>query len=202
VSAKPRKPKEGREKTMTIALVIDSNAWNFMYERRMDLNKELPPELFSLFITREIEIEIEAIPDISKQGDDNSSFKKYIYENLQRANVKTSRVFGFAEANSPTGPPIYGPLGFGTFQCEKDRSWYQRDITKGYLLGKSIRPSGLTKNQADVSVGASSFHGIVLTSDKKNGTIPDAANNGGKVIYLSDFKDKTLTLGEYIISTY
>ena len=40
-----------------IALTLDNNVWNFLYDRSIDLAVELPRERFAIFITREVEID-------------------------------------------------------------------------------------------------------------------------------------------------
>lgn len=49
-----------------IALTLDNNVWNFLYDRNIDLAVELPRERFAIFITREVEIETLAIPATTK----------------------------------------------------------------------------------------------------------------------------------------
>jgi hypothetical protein len=171
---------------MTVSVLIDSNAWNFLFDRAIDINRELPCEEFAIFITREVEIELNAIPDIGKDGLDKRPLKQYIQDSIARNRVTTTATFGFAEANPTDGPATYAGFGQGTFQSDKDRAWYGREKTQEYILGKSKKGSGLSGNQTDASVAASSFHCIVLTCDKKGGPITEAANTGGKVIFLSE----------------
>ena len=45
-----------------INVFIDSNVWNFLFERQIDLAVDLPPDKFCLCHTREVELENEAIP--------------------------------------------------------------------------------------------------------------------------------------------
>jgi hypothetical protein len=51
-----------------IAVLIDGSAWNVLFSRGLDLNRELPTEEFALFITREVEIELRATPGTGKDG--------------------------------------------------------------------------------------------------------------------------------------
>ena len=171
---------------MTISVLIDSNAWNFLFDRSIDLGCELPPEDFALFITREVEIEIGAIPDDGKDGLDKGPLKRYIHENIAKNQVTTTATFGFAEANPADGPATYAGFGQGTFQSEKERNWYHQERIKSFVFGKPKKGSGLSANQADAAVSAASFDCIVLTCDKKSGPIAEAENSGGKVVFLSD----------------
>ena len=45
-----------------INVFIDSNVWNFLFERQIDLAVDLPPDKFCLCHTREVELENGAIP--------------------------------------------------------------------------------------------------------------------------------------------
>ncbi|WP_280541484.1 hypothetical protein [Chromohalobacter sp. 11-W] len=171
---------------MKISVVIDSNAWNFLFDRNIDLRSELPPEDFALYIMREVEIEISAIPDLGKDGSEKRSLKQYIHESIAQNQVVTTATFGFAEANPADGPATYAGFGRGTFQSDKEHHWYAREEIQSSLLGKPKKGSGLSANQADTAVSAASFDSIVLTCDKKNGPISKAKENGGMVVFLSD----------------
>ncbi|GBH26107.1 hypothetical protein [Burkholderia vietnamiensis] len=183
---------------MTISVQIDSNAWNFLFDRAIDLNHALPPGEFSLFITREVEIEINAIPDEGKDGTDKRPLKQYIRDSLGRNAVRTTARFGFAEANPVGGPAVYGGFGQGTFQSDEERAWYRQDKVRNYMVGKSKKGSGLSGNQADTAVAAASFHCVVLTCDKKAGPICEAVTQGGNVIFLSDALLEVETLGQIV----
>jgi hypothetical protein len=170
---------------MAISVQIDSNAWNFLFEHAVDLNRALPPEEFKHFITREVEIEILAIPDDGKDGD-KRPLKQYIGNGIARNDISTTMLFGFAEANPVDGPATYGGFNQGTFQSEQECVWRNQEKIQGYVLGKPKKGSGLNGNQADAAVAAASFHTVVLTCDKKAGPILEAKKQGGKVIFLTD----------------
>lgn len=184
---------------MTISIFLDSNALNFLFEQAFDLIVELPPDEFSIFINRQVEIELMEIPNVSKKGVSKMQLKQYIRDSIECRQVKTTAIFGFAEANSSSGKHRYGGFGSGTFQSENDRAWYQRGETKKFLHNEKVCGSGLIHNEADVSVAVCSFNSVVLTTDKKNGPISDAAKHGGKVIYLNDFDQQPLSLKMYIL---
>jgi hypothetical protein len=183
---------------MSISVTIDSNAWNYFFKAGTNLSIELPPEEFSLFITREVEIEIENIPEIGKDGSDKRPLKEYIRSSIQSRQIKTTAIFGFAEANPTSEPARYTGFGQGTFQSEQERDWRSRQETKQFLLNKSKRPTGLAKNEADVSIAIASLNSVVITDDRKNGPIPEAAQCGGCVVYLSDFSKSSLSLSEFV----
>jgi len=185
---------------MTIPVQIDSNAWNFLFEHAIDIGLALPREQFRLYITREVEIELSAIPDEGKDGADKRPLKQYIKDSLTRNHVRATMTFGFAEANPVDGPATYGGFGQGTFQSDQERAWRAQDKIQGYIVGKSKRGSGLSGNQADTAVAAASFHSVVLTCDKKAGPIPEAVKQGGNVIFLTDALLETDSLTEIVRS--
>jgi len=171
---------------MTISVVLDSNAFNFLFDRDIDLKEVLPPEEFSVFIPREVEIEIEAIPETGKDGVDKRAFKQFIKHTIANHSICTTAIFGFGEADQKDVPTVCGGFGHSNFQSNADRQYYARKETQEFIQGKSRRKSGLTKNQADAAVAACSLHSIILTCDEKLGPIADVAKIGGKVVYLSD----------------
>ncbi|WP_146208478.1 hypothetical protein [Cupriavidus plantarum] len=185
---------------MTIPVQIDSNAWNFLFDHAIDINLELPQDEFTLFITREVEIEICAIPDEGKDRTDKRPLKQYIQDSLARNQVRTSARFGFAEANPVGGPAVYAGFGQGTFQSDKERAWYSQEIVRNYSIGKSKKGSGLSGNQADTAVAATSFDCVVLTCDKRAGPIGEALRQGGRVIFLTDALLKINSLGQIVRS--
>ncbi len=103
---------------MAVHVYIDSCAWNFLFHARIDLKRELPPDLYQLHLTREVEIELAAIPCIGKDGEDKQELKLYIAANIAESDVTTTGIFGFITLG-PDGTPMkaqtYGGFGQGTF---------------------------------------------------------------------------------------
>lgn len=189
-------------------IYIDSCAWNYLFNRRTNLLVELPPERYRITITREIEIEIIAIPDEGKDKGGNSVDKRplkcYIHESIEANRVHTSSAFGFL-TQDPDGSSskcqTYAGFNHGTFQSQKDRDFYASDVMKGHVCGKEARKSGLSHNQADASLAARSSDSIILTDEKKNKTGPlhTAFEDGGRVVFLTDDVDPSgLSLGDYL----
>lgn len=175
---------------MKIAVSIDSSAWNWLFRSSIDISVALPSDEFSLFMRREVEIEIAAMPDIGKDGSDKRLLKQYIRESIRQNAIATTATFGFAEANPPNGPAIYGGFGQGTFQSDVERAWYEHPDVQKQIVGKTQRKAvPLPKNLADASMGAASFHGVVLTADKNDGPMLTASNNGGSIVFLTDLLD-------------
>jgi hypothetical protein len=188
---------------METAVFIDSCAWNCLFERGVDLAEAFPPDEYALAVTREVEIEIAAIPDKGKDGADKVELKAYIRESIERNRVRTTSVFGFA-TYEPDGSlskvQVYGGFGHGTWQSDADRRWYGSNEVKGLLHGKGKRKSGLSDNQADASLAVRSFESIVLTDEvkTKNGPLRLAAEQGGRVVYLADVWQSGLSLKEFV----
>jgi len=171
---------------MKIAVSIDSSAWNWLFRNAIDTSIVLPSDEFSLFITRHIEVEISAIPDVGADGSDNRPLKRYIRESISRNQITTTATFGFAEANPPEGPATYAGFGQGTFQSDVERAWYARDDVQKQIIGKHPRKPGmLPRNAADASMAVASFHGVALTYDKNKGPIKTASKIGGNIVFLA-----------------
>jgi len=180
-----------------IAITLDNNVWNFFFQRNFDLTLELPLNEFSVFITREVEIEGLAIPAKASKV----ALKEYIARTIASSDIRTTSVFGFA-SDSP-GPQRVGGFGQGTWQSQTEREFYAA-IREQYLIGKSETNSQLTKNEGDAAVAAQSFFSIALTCERpnKSGPLRFAAEHGGKVLYLGGFDRSGQTLKEYVEAFY
>ena len=188
---------------MTFSVIIDSCAWNYLFAHHVDLAEVFPRDEYTLFVTREVEIEILATPDVGKDGEDKRPLKSYVANNIETHSVRTSSVFGFASVE-PDGSlskvQVYGGFGQGTWQSENDRRWYNSCEIKSLLHGKARKKSGLSANQADASLAVRSFDSIVLTNEckEKNGPLRLAAEQGGRVVFLADVELSGLTLRDYV----
>ena len=172
---------------MPIGLFLDSNIWNFLHRRGLDLCAELPPEEFTLAITREGEIEL---PD---QGE----LRDYINGEIEKCGVKTDAFFGFYNPDVPMDKQRAGGFDFGRFATYEDIA-NMKKLAEKRPTG-SARPNGLYKQEADISLATRAFSSIVLTLDKKPGPLKDAFLDGGKVIFLTDFDATGLTLKGFIL---
>lgn len=190
---------------MAYSVYIDSCAWNYLFDNCINLAVELPCKEFTIIQERHVEIEIESMPDVGKDGKDKRPLKNYIRNSIAANRIKTSSTFGFA-IHEPDGSlskiQTYGGFGQGTFQSVKDREWYASDAVKNYFpAGTKIKGSGLGKNQADTAVAARAFDSVLLTDERKtkNGPIRIAAEKGGRVVYLSeDVATSGLSLSDYL----
>lgn len=191
---------------MTVHVFIDSCAWNFLFLAAIDLNIELPPERYRLHLTREVEIELAAIPNIGKGGKDNRALKRYIATSTEQAEVTTTGTFGF-QTFDPDGTPskvqTYVGFGQGTFQSDKDRAYYASPEIRAQIIGKRRTGSGLSANQADAALAAHAADAIVLTDERptKPGPLKLAASKGAKIVYLSaQVAPSGLGLGAFLAS--
>jgi hypothetical protein len=190
---------------MTLPVIIDCCAWNYLFDCQVDLTDVFPRDEYAIFITREVEIELRAIPDKGKDGTDKRALKSYIAESIKAHRVRTSSIFGFASLE-PDGSlsevQVYGGFGQGTFQSQADRSWYSSGDVRRFLDDKRKKNSGLIDNQADASLAVRSFDSLVLTNEFKStrGPLHLASEHGGRVIYIEDVEQSGLSLKEYIAS--
>jgi hypothetical protein len=172
---------------LKIAVFIDSCVWNELFSDNVDLAEVFPRDRCSLFVTREVEIELLAIPTTGKDGTDNRPLKAYIADSIATHSVRTTSVFGFASIE-PDGTlskvQVYGGFGQGTWQSDTDRRWYASDQVRSLVDNKGKRTTGLAKNQADASLGVRSFDSIVLTNEgqESSGPLRLAAEQGGRVV--------------------
>lgn len=178
-----------------ISVTIDSNVWNLLFDLNLNLATELPSDRFKLFIPREVEIELAAIPECTEKW----ALKNYIRTQIDAAQVQTQWVFGFA--NDGDGPQRYGGFGFGTWQSETERKFYDL-IREKYLLDKPATKSQLTRNEGDAALGANSFSSVVLTLDLKPGPLTVALTNGGKILDMRPFREAGMNLASYVTAYY
>ena len=207
-------PTHGAVKMPTVIPVyIDSCAWNYLFDRKRDLLIELPASEFSLHITREVQIEIAAIPEIGIDGSEKRPLIDYIRKSLDRAAVFRTGTFGFRTCNAdgtPSAVQVYdgfnhGKLHRGGFQSNEQRAYYASAAVRGHLTGPAKQKTGLGRNRADASLAVHAEHAFILTAElpTTSGPIRDAAVAGKRVVYLqSQVEFSGLTIGGYIRSKY
>lgn len=191
---------------MTVHVYIDSCAWNFLFHACINLKKELPPDLYQLHITKEIEIELAAIPKIGKDGEDKRDLKHYIAVSIAQGDVTTTGTFGFQTLEpdgTQTKAQTYCGFGQGTFQSDQERNYYASQEVQAQIIGKPTKKSGLSAEQGDASLAVHAISAVILTDEKseKAGPLKLAASKGGKIVYLStEFQPSGLSLGAYLAS--
>lgn len=188
---------------MKVAVYIDSCAWNYLHRKQIDLAKELPTRKYSVFMTKEVAIEIAAIPDHSTNAD-NRPLKEYIRNSMARHSIAISANFGFRSCK-PDGTRSETQIngGFGhPFQSAADRHYYDRPEVKEMLNKPLRKKTGLRKNQADASLAVRAARAIILTdeSPSNQGPLRLAAEAGESIVYLSTcLEEAGLTLDEYLV---
>jgi hypothetical protein len=186
---------------MKTNVCVDSCAWNYLFEHQINLAETFPRNDYTLSVTKEVEIEILAIPDKA----DKQALKAYIAESIATYTVRTTSIFGFAiyEADGNLSKAqVYGNFSSGTFQSANDRLWYNSNEVKNFLVGKTKKKSGLANNQADASIAVRSFKSVVLTNEGRNkkGPLYLAPKQGGRIVYLAEIEKSGLSLKDYVAS--
>jgi hypothetical protein len=123
-----------------IAITLDNNVWDFLFDRGIDLASELPSEDFAVFITREVEIEGSAIPDDPSK----TALKGYIVQTISSCDIQTTSVFGFASPGP--GPQRVGGVGKGHGSLGPKANFTQRSENDS-SLGNAKRKVSLRKTK-------------------------------------------------------
>jgi hypothetical protein len=66
-------------------------------------------------------------------------------------------------------------------------------------IGKKRPTIPLYPKEADILLAARASHSVVLSLDDKRGPIRDAYQQGGMVIFLTDFENSRLSLCDFIL---
>jgi len=157
---------------MAVSVFIDNNAWDYLFARKVDLAVDISSGDFVFAITCEAEFEIRTLPE---------DLKSYVSKWITCGVVTTDTYFGFAEASSD-GESRVGGFGCGRFidLAESEILSSENGVVKG-----TLRPTGLYKNEADVSLAARSVHSAILTSDTKKVLGRVVSKYGGVVVNLA-----------------
>ena len=81
--------------------------------------------------------------------------------------------------------------------CERGRNIFYC-LTEPSAQAHKEAVNKLYPNEADISLAARSFHSVVSTFDKKKRPLRDAYEQGGKVIFLTDFDESSMLLRDFI----
>jgi hypothetical protein len=174
-----------------IAVTLDNNAWDFLFETRIVLASEFPADRFALFIPREVEIESSSVPD-------RKAVREYIRQSIEAANVITTSVLGFDTGEIPQRR---GSLSHGTFQSPLEAEVHEE--LRRFVSPKKMG-SGLMKNEGDAAVAVSSLFSVVLTAElpEKRGPLRFVRERGGKIVYLRSPSDADIRLREQVIACH
>lgn len=172
-----------------VSVYIDNNVWDFLFERGLDLSVELPADRYCLCMTREAEFEIPPIPA------EKIELKRFIETTIAKC-VQTVSLFGFYDETLPENEQRYGGFDVGRFASDAELDFLNQQ--RKSISDRKREKTKLFRNEADVSVAARSFESVVLTLDAKKGPINTAYEQGGLVVFLKDFDDSGLSLGDYV----
>lgn len=174
-----------------INVFIDNNVWDFLFARRIDLAVALPSERFCLYIPREVEFEVARIPP------EKAELKAFIEATIERCGIRTDTFFGFNDDSLPPNEQRVGGFGEGRWISREEHEFMERAALKT----AKKRPSKLYPEEADISLAARAFHSVVLSLDNKSGPIRDAYQQGGMVVFLTNFDKSGLSLGDFILKS-
>lgn len=171
------------------SVYIDNNVWDFLFDRKMDLSIELPPDQYCLCMTREAEFEIPPIPE------SKADLKHFIQATVEKC-VKTVPLFGFYDESLPADEQRNGGFDQGSFASVAELDFINQQ--RRSIRDRKKEKTKLYPNEADVSVASRSFGSIVLTLDRKKGPINTAYQQGGRIVFLKEFDESGLSLMEFI----
>jgi hypothetical protein len=173
---------------MAIRIYIDNNVWDFLFARNLDLSVELPREDFCVCLTREAEFEIPPIP--------STALKAFIDATISKCVIRTDSFFGFNDDSLPQSEQRVAGFDVGRWASSEEIAFMRQQ--RAQLVPAKKRKTKLYKDEADISLGARSFHSVVLSLDAKTGPINNAYKQGGKVIFLTDFDNSGISLRSFV----
>lgn len=164
-----------------IDIHIDSCAWNFLLEFGVDLGSEFPADSFRLWIPREIEMELAAIPSAKAE------LLTFIRDAVARCGVRADVWFGFSDPDTPPAARKVGGFGEGRWITRQEGEFVDANRR---LIGSGDRPkTHLKKNEADLALAARSLSAVVLTADvKPAGPLAAARSMGGNVLDIRAYR--------------
>lgn len=176
------------------SVFIDSCAWNFLFDNKINLSDEFLGFDIDLAMTKEVySFEVPNIP--AKYKD----LKEYINTQITMSNIREDSFFGFSSYNDPQDyKSRVGGFGKGRF-CSIEES---EQIKKYEILNAKLRPTGLLNNEADASLAVRSTTGsfvITAESPDNNGPLKKARLNGGWIIYLNEFDKNKLSFRNFML---
>jgi len=174
-----------------INVFIDSNVWNFLFERQIDLAVALPSDRFCPYIPREAEFEVARIPP------EKAALKAFVEATIEKCGVRTDTFFGFNDDSLPPDEQRIGGLDIGRWISREEHEFMDQQRAALKTANKK-RPTKLHPNEAGISLAARAFQSVVMTLDAKPGPIRNAHRQGSMVVFLTDFDKSGLPLGDFI----
>jgi hypothetical protein len=178
---------------VVINIYIDNNIWDFLFARQIDLADALPSNRFCLYIPREVEFEVRAIPTVLPE---KAELKAFIEATIAKCDIRTDTLFGFNDDSLPPDEQRVGGFDRGRWASSEEMAFRAQQALN---TARKKRPSKLHPDEADISLAACAFHSVVLSLDDKPGPIRDASAQGGKVVFLTGFVNSGLSLSDFIL---
>lgn len=172
------------------SVYIDNNVWDILFNNNIDLSKELPSEEFSLAITKEATFEIDSIP--------NAELQYYARKQIEKCRIKIDAIFGWYDESLPREMQRFAGFGSnedpdsgGRLLSEEEAKVFIAEAPKEQDNPRPVRPSGLYKHEADISLAARATHSIVLTCNIKQALKRSHAKEGSRVIDMKLYSPNT-----------
>lgn len=174
---------------MAIDVCVDNCVWEYLYANQIDLARELPQPEFCVCITREAEFEFPSDP----------AKRKFIDETIRKCGIKTDTIMGWADDRLSPDKQRVGGWGIGRWADTGELQFIEKQKKKKRGIS-SPRPTGLFKNEADISLAARSTNKISLTLENptKSGPLKDASRAGMMVVTLINYDRDKMSIGDYI----
>lgn len=173
-------------------IFLDNNIFDFLFKNKIRLSDEFPRGDFSLFIIREIELEIATTPH---------ELNLFISENMKACKISVDSHFGFYCDDHPAHQQRNGGFNEGRFITSQERTFINEYRNK---IGTTKKKNGLYKNETDIALAARSLrpNTFVISMDVKTGPLRYAQDKGGNVILFTQehYEESNLSFGEFIRS--
>lgn len=156
------------EELQTKVIIVDSNAWNFLFESNIDLFSSTF-EKFRFAITWMIEKEMECMSNREDKKDLIAYYNQY-----KPCVDRLKKPFGFYASNVPDDMQRCVGFGQGPFIALKES---EQLVAKSKFIGKQ-RKTLLFKNETDLNMACKAYGNVfILTRDfKKPGPLKDIEN--------------------------
>ena len=174
-----------------IVVSIDNNCWNKFYEQKVDLKKEFPKDKFILSLVRGVKLEVDPIED--------EDLKKYIDNQIESYGITITSTLGFNDGRDLQTTDTFG---FGTFSSNSENEFIRIFNEQKSERDLIILKNGLYKHEVDMDVALSSFHSVVITSDKKSSEMKLAQKYGGKVLFINDYPKNGKKISEMVVDYF
>lgn len=181
-----------------ISVYIDNNIWDELYKYEIDLSEELPTSIFSLAITKEANFEIESIP--------HPEIKEYAKNQIKKCEIRTDAIFGFYDESLPAEMQRFEGFGSdddpdsgGRLLSDDEAAVFIAENLNIDSKNRSVRPTGLYKHEADISLAARATHSIVLTRNIKGALKRAHQKKSARVIDMKLYKPE-IRLYDFIVS--